>query len=128
MPASELNDLKSFVILLMNSVNPELSGDIRQWAKQFDKLVRKTSEVKGVYTVGEYVIHVIEDGFVIYTGDRALALDRDGDKIDIDAKDVVLKARSKPKRKISDEQAFGLLGEKLYDRLFGDEISPFDLP
>lgn len=125
----ELNDLKTFGILLINTVNPQYSEDIKGWVNTVNEYIKDIADIEEVYLTTGAMIYVIDGGFVIYDGDKILALDKHGNKLpDVDVENVFKKGNYKTKRKISQEQAFKVLGPTLYDQLFGDEISPFDLP
>jgi hypothetical protein len=132
---SQLNELKSFKILLSNSVSPELKDDIITTFNYVLSLSEQSS-VKEVYLVKPYEdipgIHVaiLEDGSIILIKGKTIkAFDANKNIIEIDEGSILQNIKNAPKSVISNEQLISLIGQNLYYTIIGkDGTGLFDLP
>jgi hypothetical protein len=129
---NKINKLKSFALLLKNSISNEYSDSVLEGFKNIigmskNHKVKKVLIIKGGHEDGIITLVLDDDTFVFIKDEESRGYDKNGKQTGITEKDCLWK--SAPKKVITDEQLISIIGMKLYNLLRGnDTISLFDLP
>ena len=132
---NQLNNLKQFKILLMNSVSPELKDDI---VKVFDNILGLSDgpTVEKAYVVKPYdgmpgmVVAIINNGLIaLIRGNVVKVFDKNKNMVDVNEDAILQGVKNAPKSIINNEQLVSLIGQELYQEIEGnDGIDFFDIP